>query len=176
MSYYEIIYEYAADNYGLITSAQARELDIPSVELVKLSHRNRLQRIWHGVYRIPHYVPTSLDKYAEAVAIVGEGSFIYGESVLVMHGLALLNPTHLYVATSKRVRKSLPRYIKKVNIRKNTHFVHYEGIPSQDIVSALIICSEQIMTERFTKAIEDAEKQGLISQEEIKYIKESLST
>ena len=78
MSYYDIIYEHAADNYGLITSAQAKELKIPSIELVKLSHRGRLQRLWQGVYRISHYIPVPLDKYAEAVAIVGEGAFIYG--------------------------------------------------------------------------------------------------
>ena len=175
MSYYEIIYEYAADNYGLITSAQAKELGIPSVELVKLSHRDRLQRIWHGVYRISHYIPTPLDKYAEAVAIVGEGAYIYGESVLAMHGLALLNPTILYVATSRRVRKKLPKYIKKINIKKISNVVYYEGIPSQDIVSAVIVCREQIMTDRLINAVDDAEKQGLILQEERKNLKELLS-
>ena len=174
MSYYETIYEYAADNYGLITTAQAKELEIPSIELVKLSHRDRLQRVWQGVYRISHYIPTPLDKYAEAVAIIGEGAFIYGESVLAMHGLALLNPTVLYVATSKRVRKTLPKFIKKVKVREIPH-VYYEGIPSQDIVSAIIICREQIMTDRLSKAIEEAEEQGLISDEDRNYLKESLS-
>ena len=175
MSYYETIYEYAADNYGLITTAQAKELEIPSIELVKLFHRNRLRRIWHGVYRISHYIPTSLDKYAEAVAIVGEGAYIYGESVLAMHGLALINPTQLYVATSNRVRKTLPKHIKKVYIKKTSHVAYFEGIPSQDIVSAIIMCREQIMTDRLSKAIEEAEEQGLISDEDRKYLKESIS-
>jgi len=110
----------------------------------------------------------------DGVEIIGEGAFIYGESVLTMHGLALLNPTVLYVATSKRVRKTLPKFIKKVKVREIPH-VYYEGIPSQDIVSAIIICREQIMTDRLSKAIEEAEEQGLISDEDRKYLKESLS-
>ena len=92
-----------------------------------------------------------------------------------MHGLALLNPALLYVATSKRVRKTLPKYIKKVNV-KNIHTIEfYEGIPSQDIVSAITICREQIMTDRLSNAIEDADKQGLISQKERKYLEELLA-
>jgi len=174
MSYYETIYEYAADNYGIITSAQSKELKIPNIELVKLSHRNRLQRIWQGVYRISHYIPTHLDKYAEAVAIVGEGSYIYGESVLAMHGLALLNPAIIYVATIKRIRKTLPKYIKKINVKKISKIEYHEGIPTQDIVSAIIVCKKQIMTERLIEAVEEAKEMGLISNEEKKYLKELL--
>ena len=44
MSYYDGIYEYAADNYGLITSAEAKAIGVPNVELVKLAHRGRLTR------------------------------------------------------------------------------------------------------------------------------------
>ena len=39
---YDIIYEYAADSYGLITSSEAKMLGIPNVELVKLAHRGKL--------------------------------------------------------------------------------------------------------------------------------------
>ena len=175
MSYYNIIYEFAADNYGLITSAQAKELKIPSIELVKLSHRGRLQRIWQGVYRISHYIPTALDKYADAVTIVGDGAFVYGESVLAMYGLALLNPSTLFVATSKRVRKTLPKYISTISVNKMSNIVYHEGIPSQDIVSAFMVCKTQIMSERLGKAIEEAEEQSLITQNEKKYLKETLS-
>jgi len=92
-----------------------------------------------------------------------------------MHGLALVNPTVLSVATSKRVRKTLPKYIKKVNVKEISNIVYYEGIPSQDIVSAISVCSKQIMTERLITAVNEAEEQGLISNDEKKYLKESLS-
>ena len=169
-----MIYEYAADNYGLITSAKARDLDVPNVELVKLSHRGRLIRIGHGVYRIVHYVPTPLDKYAEAVAIIGENAYIFGESVLAMHGLAFVNSAAIFVATTKRVRKDLPVYIKTVNVKEKDNITQYEGIPSQHITSAILTCRESIMTDRLENAVDEAGKQGLITQEELEYVREAL--
>ena len=174
MSYYDIIYEYAADNYGLITSTKAKGLDIPNVELVKLSHRGRLVRIGHGVYRITHYIPTALDRYAEAIAIVGADSYIYGESVLAMYGLASVNPTVILVATTKKIRKSLPRHIQMVYMKYKDHVVNYEGILSQSIIFAILVCRDVIMSDRLENAIVEAEKQGLITPEEVKYAREEL--
>jgi len=174
MSYYETIYEYAADNYGLITSAKARALDVPNVELVKLSHRGRLIRIGHGVYRIVHYISTPLDKYAEAVAIVGEDAHIFGESVLAMHELAFVNPAAIFIATTKRIRKDLPGYIKTVTLKEKGSVTYYEGIPSQHIISAILACRKSIMTDRLENAVDEAGKQGLITQEETEYLSEAL--
>ena len=174
MSYYETIYEYAADNYGLITSAKAKDLDVPNVELVKLSHRGRLIRIGHGVYRIVHYIPTPLDKYAEAVAIVGEDAHIFGESVLAMHELAFVNPAAIYIATTKRIRKNLPGYIKTVTVKEKCPIIYYEGIPSKHIISAILACRESIMIDRLENAVGEAGKQGLITQEEVNYVSEAI--
>ena len=69
MKNYDAIYENAADNYGLITSSEAKTLGISNVELVKLAHRGRLHRVGHGVYRIMHYIPTAYDKYADAITL-----------------------------------------------------------------------------------------------------------
>ena len=174
MSYYETIYEHAADNYGLITSANAKAFDVPVVELVKLSHRGRLVKIGHGVYRIAHYIPTPLDRYADAVAIVGGDAYIYGESVLAMHELALVNPAVIWVATMKRTRKALPGYIKTISVRAKDRTTYHEGIPSQDIVSAILVCRDSVMTDRLNDAIHEATKQGLITQEEAAYVSKEL--
>ena len=174
MSYYEQIYEYAADNYGLVTSAIAKALDIPTVELVKLSHRGRLLRIGHGVYRIAHYIPTPLDKYAEAVAIVGQGAYIFGESVLAMYGFALVNPAAILVAMAKRTRKTIPKYIKVVYVKDKEHVISHEGIPSQGIVSAILACKGSVMTNRLKDAVDEAGKQGLITQKEAEYVRKRL--
>ena len=175
MTYYEIIYEHAADNFGLITSSEARGLDIPNVELVKLSHRGRLKRLGHGVYRIAHYIPSQYDKYAEAVAIVGENAFIFRESVLAMHGLALVNPTTISVATINRIRKTLPTYIKLFYVREDHCAVtSYEGIQSQSVLSALLACRGIIMTDRLESAVDEARRNGLITQAEAERAREEL--
>jgi len=171
MNNYNIIYEHAADNYGLITSNEAKILGISNVELVKLAHRERIQRVGHGVYRIAHYVPTVNDKYAEAVALVGIGAIIFRESVLAMHNLALVNPTTINVAIPRRVRKKLPKYISLSHIEKPINEIMYEGIPSQSVFDAIVSCKNIIMTDRLIESAAEARKQGLISTKEAKLLK-----
>lgn len=108
MTHYESIYEAAADNYGLITSVEAREMGISYKEMSALASRGMIERRGHGVYRLSRWVPTPNDRYAEAVALVGPGSYLWGEAVLAMHGLALVNPRTLTVANPRRVRRKLP--------------------------------------------------------------------
>jgi len=166
MNNYNVIYEHAADNYGLITSAEAKTLGISNVELVKLAHRRKLKRIGYGVYRILHYIPTPYDKYAEAVALVGNDAAIYGESVLAMHGLALVNPAFINVVTINRTRKKLPKHIKVIISKDNLNSVNYEGIPSQSVYNAILTCKGIVMTDRLFGAVDEAERQGLISEAE----------
>ena len=174
MKNYDIIYEYAADRYGLIASSEARELGIPNVELVKLAHRGRLRRLGHGVYRIVQYIPTAYDKYAEAVALVGNGAVIYGESVLAMHDLALVNPTVISIAVHERVRRKLPAYIKILYSDMAFDQVEYEGIPSQSVFTAILACKNSVMSERLLEAVSIAKNQGLISDAEARIAKEEL--
>jgi len=166
MSYYDDIYEYAADNYGLITSADARRIGIPNVELVKLAHRGRLLRIGQGVYRAKHYIPTPLDKYAEAVALAGKDTYIFGESVLAMHNLAFVNPAAITVATMARKRRKLPHGIVIITRQNMEQIIHYEGIPSQSVFDAIITCRTSVMSDRLKEAVGEAFRKGLISEEE----------
>lgn len=55
------------------------------------------------MYKLALYTSAKNDRYAEAVLLVGEGSFLFGEAVLAMYGLALVNPRRLSVGISKRV-------------------------------------------------------------------------
>ena len=174
MTNYDIIYEYAADNYGLITTDAAKRLAIPNVELAKLASRGRLSRIGYGVYRVAHYIPTAYDKYAEAVALVGSGAAIYGESVLAMHGLALVNPTLMYIATQGRVRRTLPAYIRTVFPKTEYSVTEYEGIPSQNVFDAIVVCKNTVMSDRLVEATREAERQGLITSVEAKTARKQL--
>lgn len=87
MAHFDDIYELAADNYGLITSAEAKNLGVAKSELNRWVGMGRLLKRGQGVYKLVRYAPTEYDRYAEAVALVGDGSFLFGEAVLAMHGL-----------------------------------------------------------------------------------------
>ena len=71
MTKYEDIFDIAADNHGLITSAQAREAGITNNELVQYAKRGRVTKVGHGLYKLTQWVPEQNDAYAWAVMSVG---------------------------------------------------------------------------------------------------------
>ncbi|MCL1798052.1 MAG: type IV toxin-antitoxin system AbiEi family antitoxin domain-containing protein [Eggerthellaceae bacterium] len=174
MTYFDVIYDQAADNYGLITAAQARSFGVPNINLVKMARRGSLRRVGHGIYRLARHVPTPFDKYAEAVTLLGEGSYIYAQSVLAMFDLALVNPKTIIVATQTRIRKKLPPYITAVPALAGTEVTQYEGIPSQSVADAIRTCQAIVMTERLLPAIEEARARGLITDGEAKALRREM--
>ena len=165
MTNYEKIYEIAADNYGLITSAQAKASGISDKEMCVIAKRGRMNRLGRGVYKIRDYIPVKNDPFAEAVALVGDGSYLYGESVLGMLDLMPFNPNYIYVATHKRVRRKLPRHIRLVN-SVHFHAYHYDGIPSQKVHDAIKSCINKVESSKLTGAVKNARRQGYITAQE----------
>jgi len=164
MTYFDDIYELAVDNYGLITSAKAKRLGVSDKEMNALTKRGRLARRGHGVYKLTRYVPTQNDAYAEAVALVGTGAYLYGESVIAMLGLAPTSPARVFVATPARIRKKLPDHI--VLVKANDNVTYYEGIPSQSLTDAIAACKKTMMPERLEEATREARRQGYITEKQ----------
>lgn len=53
--------ELAEDQWGIVTRAQAKQLDVPATTLARLaSHDGALERVAHGVYRLRGVAPVSL--------------------------------------------------------------------------------------------------------------------
>ncbi|WP_276203980.1 type IV toxin-antitoxin system AbiEi family antitoxin domain-containing protein, partial [Rhodococcus opacus] len=44
--------EFGAEQWGLITSAQARMLGVTAVQMKRLADRGALERVHHGIYRM----------------------------------------------------------------------------------------------------------------------------
>lgn len=171
MKNFEKIYEAAAERYGLITVEDATRLGIHRKQLLLWESIGRLERCGRGVYRLNHHVPTPYDHYATAITLVGEGAIIYGDGVLAMHNLGLVNPRQITVAVDRRVRKSLPEWIRLVKKDESVKEEVYEGIARQTVADAIRTCKTTVMKERLMEAIEDAERQGLIGRLEYQELK-----
>ena len=174
MALFDDIYEIAADNYGLVTFAEVREIGGTSTQLRRFIESGRLKRVGQGVYKLVKYIPTPYDQYAQAVALVGPGSYIHGESVLAMHELALVNPFKMNVATPRRIRRNLPKWIAVVPADETEVPTCYEGIPSQSVENAIRFCRGRVMKERLVSAVKDAVYEGLIYEDAGKALLEEL--
>lgn len=175
MTHFDEIYEIAADNYGIVTAAQAREVGVTTGEMSRWCADGKLLRRGHGVYKLARWAPTPLDSFAEVVALVGGNSFLWGESVLSMHGLALVDPRTVTVATPKRMRRKLPTWVRTVPAPESAKTTFYEGIPSQRVADAIEACRESVMAERLIEAAKSAYTKGLITPNEYKKLMKELS-
>lgn len=175
MTLYDDICDAAIGNYGLVTSSQATRLGVHLKDLLEWVKLGRLEKCGRGVYRLAHYLPTEYDRYAEAVALVGNDSLVWGESVLAMHNLALVNPLQISIASKHRVRKKLPDWIRVIKLPKNAREDDYVGIRCQNLAQAIHDAKGKVMTERLSTAIQDAENKGLLGITEAEALKKEFS-
>lgn len=166
MTKFDDIYEEAVDNFGLITVTRAKELGITNNELVQYARRGRITRIGHGLYQLTKRIPEANDAYAIAVALAGPDAYLFGESVIAMHGIAPTNPKRINVATPKRIRRKLPSNIRVTSGRLEDNLTIYDGIPSQSVAAAVRSCKGNLMNNRLVDAVKNARREGLIRKDE----------
>lgn len=174
MTYYDQIYELAVDNHYLISTQDAADAGIPPVELPKLAQRGKLENISRGLYRLTRRVPHQNDAFATAVARVGKGAYLFGESVIAMLGLAPTNPAYICVATPNRTRRRLPPSIRLKRHDEDDVPTVYDGIPSQSAANAIRSARETMMDDRLQEAAERAREEGYLSRTEYASLKEEM--
>ena len=173
MNAYDEIWGLAEDNFGIITSAQAKELGVSRQNIKKMEKSGRLIRLSHGVYQVQHHVPTVNDVYAVGVAVAGSKSYLRGASVLALLNLAPTDPAYVYIGAENRVRRTFPEgYIVKDMAKATTTF--YDGIKCQTLVEALRDARSEgvIESDRIYAAALKANEKGLLTDEECSQFKD----
>lgn len=171
---YEKIYEFAAENYGLISSKDAARLGISNMALVMLEKRGRLLRVGRGVYRLEQFPASEYDPYANLVAKAGEGAFLWGPTVLAIDHLCPTDLRTMYVGVPGRVRRALGKGAVIKSGVQNTRPSMPHGIPAQSIPEAIRSSRGLIMISRLHEAMERAKELGLILQDEYEALKKEL--
>ena len=170
MTGYEQIWGVAEDNFGIISSAKARELGVCKQSMVAMEKSGRLVRLGHGVYQLAHHVPGPNDVYAGSVAVAGADAYLRGASVLYMLNLTPANPSVMYVGTPHRVRRRFPQgyHLKQNAPCEPVEYEGYEGIKCQPLVDALTAAKKdgEVEADRIEDAANAANMKGLISDEE----------
>lgn len=112
MNRYRQLVAIAADQHGLVTSADAAAEGVQRVLLVQMAKRGVLDNVARGVYRVPELAGDPLAQYQEAVLLL-PGAVLSHETALDLHDLCDVNPRqiHVTVVPGTRVRKTLPKWL-----------------------------------------------------------------
>lgn len=174
MTYRQTLRWLAFDHHGIVTTELAAAAGVPAVEVRKLASRGALTRVGHGVYRMDEVPMTALTPYAQALALVGDGSYLADESVLAVHDLALVNPRTIKVATDRRVRRTLPSTIELVPAQDVAQFEYVDGLPTMPLRDALIACRGRVMRERLVEATRVAVARDLLDDDDAAHVLDQL--
>lgn len=174
-TYRRILRERALDQYGYVTIRDAEALGVPAGELQTLTKRGGIEHVAHGLYRFEDIPHTGKEQFMEAVLRVGPDAYLTGDAVLALHGLALVNPRRLHVATPRRTRRKLPEFVEVIqNAASGTERTQYEGIPTTTVAQALRDCQSTIMHDRLIDATHEAARAGLLRRKEVSSLLEEL--
>jgi len=176
MKKWDIIQQAALGANGIITFAQAKAMGVHPAEMYRWDAAGRLIKLNRGVFRLAAYPSKGfVSDMAAIVATVGEGSYLYGESVLQLYGLC---PTRSYVAsvaTPRRIRRTtIPRGIKVVKSAPGYKPIYHEGIACQKPEDAIRSCIGVLETNRLEEAIDEAEEKGYFLPSEKENLKKEV--
>lgn len=166
MTYRQDLWAIAAEQHGIVTTQQAEEMGVPSVEMRKLTARGALTRVGHGVYR---HTGVPADQWTELTATLanaGADAFLEGDTVLAMFDLALVNPSKIFVGTPRRRRRAMPPPHTVVTFRPKVgedDLTTYEGLRCVTVRRALIDGIPRLLGERALGAVTEAQRRGLIN-------------
>jgi predicted transcriptional regulator of viral defense system len=171
---YSQLLEFATDQYGYVSTADAHKLAISPRRLKLLAERGSLSRVAQGLYRFPPgVVPvTALDQYMEAVLWPAGRGVISHETALAVYELSDVNPVkvHVTVPRAYRIRrKEVPAvFVFHHADLTEAEMTRYEGIP--------IVTPERAIRDAhaghlgpalIAQAIDDGERRGLLPQTQV---------
>jgi predicted transcriptional regulator of viral defense system len=146
---FNVLAELAADRHGYLTQEDAERAGVGKWTLARMAERGTLERVSHGVYRMPFIAPGPLDEYMQATLWTrGARGVISHQSALELHGLSDVNPAkiHLTVPVSHRIQRTAPAL----------YHLHHAEVPAAELTAI-----EDIPIVTPARAIRDCHAAGL---------------
>jgi predicted transcriptional regulator of viral defense system len=129
---YTQLAQHAAESYGYVSGEDARGLGVPIGTLNALARRGQLERVAHGIYRVPLIPSSPLDEYMLATLWPGGRGRISHESALGLFDMSDANPAkiHVTVPASYRTHRDVPAmYVLHHEDLDGVDEANFEGIP-----------------------------------------------
>lgn len=163
----DILLERAFDQYGFVTSDDARSLGIDQKRLVDMERRGTLERVARGLYRFKIVPRTGREHLMEAVLWPRRTRGVLShDTALDLHDLCDINPTkiHITVPRAYRINREVPAtYAIHHRDLENTDQTLVEGIPAvtpaRSIEDAI---DTHVDPKLIDQAIDTAQRRGLL--------------
>jgi predicted transcriptional regulator of viral defense system len=173
--------EIAMDQHGLVTYQQALDEGVSPQLISVLTKRGRLERVAHGVYRVPQVPATQYDQFMKAVLWTGVAEAVLShDTALDAYGVSDINPTaiHITVAKNRRIaRKGGRAYILHHQDLTAEQVTWWEEIPIVTLPVAIEQCiNGKVQTYLIRQAIERGAKLGKLRPEEKKKLTQMLES
>lgn len=174
---YTSLFEFAAGQYGYLTTDDAHELDIPVTRLNTMVARGTLAQVSRGVYRFPLFPTGPLDQYFEMTLWPRGGGVISHATALDLHGLCDVNPAKIDVTVgpTHRTTRELPP-VMRLHRRAlgEGDVTWHEGIPIVTPKQAILDGIEQHLgSELIDQAIETAKRRGVLRRRDLAKINDA---
>jgi predicted transcriptional regulator of viral defense system len=123
---YALLHDRAVDQFGYVTTQDARDLGVDPQRLQKMKDRGVLEGTSRGVFRFPDVPATALDQYAAATLwpLTVQGVLSHA-TALDLHDLCDINPS--------RIDVTLPRGFRTSRTPPNVIRLHREDLPETDV-------------------------------------------
>lgn len=122
----DVLWDLAVDQHGLVTAEQAIEAGVSTSAIKSLVYHGRLERVAHGVYRLPKYPTTEAERYALAVLWSRRpNTALSHETALDLHDATVINPDRIHITVPRG------RPLRRTDAER--YVVHYEDLNSAQV-------------------------------------------
>lgn len=164
------LWDAALDQYGYVTTEDARRLGINVVELGKLAYRKQLGRVAYGIYRFEQLPVSQFDPYMLATLWAGGRGVLSHDTALDLYELSDINPAkiHLTVPDGYRPRRQGGELYEVHHENLNqTQIRRHEGIPIVTVPTAIDQAIRTgVPTHLVRQALSTARERGAITKAE----------
>jgi len=168
--WYSQLYDLALDQFGYITSIDAKTAGAGRDVLVHMARAGHLERVSHGLYRFtltPHEPNAHL---MEAVLWSRSLGVLSHDSALDLWDVSVVSPhhRHLTVPVGTRLRRKTPQPIYEIHqadLDEHEKTV-WEGIPTTTLARTIRDCWRRLDSRILTQAVQNGRRHGYLSRTE----------
>jgi len=180
MSAQDVLWDRAVEQYGYVTTQDARDEGITPIAVRQLVHRHQLEPAAHGVYRFPRIPVTEYDSYMLAVLWTGKpGARLSHETALANYEVCDINPDRIHLCLPRRARtrrQGGELYVLHYEDVATTDEAWWRQIPTVTLNAAVRQCIDSgVPSYLIRQALESGGREGLLLAGEVETLSERLS-